>query len=167
MSRGSGISTGFAELRDGTPIGAWLFKANPDVWDILEFLRSGAAVDHWRMTPSYRVDLVAPGQPAVLWVTGPATAPYIPGVWAIGQITGEVEEDVGDPDDDLWRDRGAQRQVRPYVEMHLEPLAEPISRFDLAGDPRFAEAEILRRPRMGNPVALRPVELEAILDHDG
>jgi hypothetical protein len=157
----------FAELRDGTPIGAWLFKANPEVWDILGFLRGGAAIDQWRMAHSYRVELIAPGQPAVLWVTGPATASYTPGVWAIGTITGEVGEDVGDPDDDLWRDHGAQRQVRPYVDMHLEPLTEPIGRVDLAADPRFVEAEILRRPRMGNPVALRPVEFDAIVDHAG
>jgi hypothetical protein len=157
----------FAELRDGTEIGAWLFKANPDVWDILGFLRGGAAIDQWRMAPSYRVDLVGPGQPAVLWVTGPTSGAHIPGVWAMGAITGEVGEDVGDPDDDLWRDHGAQRQVRPYVNMHLEPLAEPIARVDLAADPRFVEAEILRRPRMGNPVALRPVEYETILDHAG
>ncbi len=164
MSRPKRAPAAFAELRDGTPIAAWLFKANPDVWDILAFLRSGAAIEHWRMTPSYRVDLVGPDQPAVLWVTGPASASYTPGVWALGRITGEVDEDVGDPDDDLWRDHGAQRQVRPYVEMHLEPLAEPIARADLADDPRFAEAEILRRPRMGNPVALRPAEYQAIVD---
>jgi hypothetical protein len=157
----------FAELRDGTPVAAWLFKANPDVWDVLAFLRSGADVDSWRMAPSYRVDLVAPGQPAVLWVTGPANGPHVPGVWAVGEISGEVIEDVGDPDDDMGRDQGARHPVRPHVEMSMTVLAEPVSRMDLVEDPRFAEAEIVRRPRMGSPVALRPVELEAILDRAG
>ena len=152
----------FCRLRTGDPVGAWLFKANPDVWDVLAFLKSGADVDSWRMAPSYRVDLVAPGQPAVLWVTGPASGPHVPGVWAIGEISGEVFEDVGDPDDPLWRDHGAKHQVRPFVEMTMQVLAEPISRMELADDPRFAEAEILTRPRMGSPVALRPIELDVI-----
>jgi hypothetical protein len=152
----------FCELRDGTPVGAWLFKANPEVWDVLAFLRSGADVDSWRMAPSYRVDLVAEGQPAVLWVTGPANGDHVPGVWAVGEIAGEVFEDVGDPDDPLWRDHGAKRQVRPYVEMRMDVLAEPVSRMELAEDPRFGEAEILTRPRMGSPVALRPIELDVI-----
>ena len=164
MSDLSSESGAFCELRDGTPVGAWLFKANPAVWDGLAFLKSGADVDSWRMAPSYRVDLVAPGQPAVLWVTGPANGPHVPGVWAVGEVAGEVFEDVGDPDDDLWRDQGARHQVRPYVELTLAVLSEPISRMDLLDDPRFAEAEIVKRPRMGSPVALRPIELEAILD---
>jgi hypothetical protein len=167
VSERAGSPKPFAELRDGTPVAAWLFKANPDVWDVLAFLRSGADVDSWRMAPSYRVDLVAPGQPAVLWVTGPANGPHVPGVWAVGEICGEVFEDVGDPDDDLWRDQGARHQVRPHVEMSMTVLAEPVSRMDLVEDPRFAEAEIVRRPRMGSPLALRPVELEAILDRAG
>jgi hypothetical protein len=150
------------ELRDGTPVAAWLFKANPEVWDVLAFLRSGADVDSWRMAPSYRVDLVAPGHRAVLWVTGPAGGEHVPGVWALGEISGEVYEDVGDPDDPLWRDHGAKHQVRPYVEMRMDVLAAPVSRMELADDPRFADAEILRRPRMGSPLALRPIELEVI-----
>lgn len=153
-----------ARLRDGTPVGAWLFKANPEVWDVLTFLRSGADVDSWRMAPSYRVDLVHAGHPAVLWVTGPSNAPYIPGVWATGEVLGDAFEDIGDPDDLLWRDHAAQRQVRPYVELRLGVLAEPVARATLRDDPRFADAEIIRRPRMGSPVALRPGEWGAILD---
>lgn len=158
------MSEPIAHLRDGTPVGAWLFKANPAVWDVLTFLRSGAEVDSWRMAPSYRVGLIQPGQPAVLWVTGAANAAHTPGVWAMGEICGEVFEDVGDPDDLLWRDRSAQRQVRPFVEVLLKPLPIPIPRTELRSDPRFAEAEIIRRPRMGNPVALRPIELDVIVD---
>lgn len=151
-----------AELRDGTPVGGWLFKANPDVWDVLTFLRSGTEVDSWRMARSYRVDLLRPGQPAVLWVTGAADARHTAGVWAIGEIAGEVYEDVGDPADPLWRDRSAQRQVRPHVELAMTVLPTPVPRSEVRDDPRFAGAEIIRRPRMGSPVALRPGELDVI-----
>ena len=141
-----------------------MFKANPEVWDVLEHIRSGAPLDLWRMAASYRVDLVRPGQPAVLWVTGAASAAHTPGVWAVGVVTGDPFEDVGDPDDQLWIDEGARRQVRPYVELDLGPLASPIPRWDLAADPRFVDAEILRRPRMGSPLALTATELAAIVD---
>jgi hypothetical protein len=46
--------------------------------------------------------------------------------------------------------------------MRMDVLAEPVSRMELADDPRFADAEILRRPRMGSPLAVRPIELEVI-----
>jgi hypothetical protein len=156
------VAEPIAVLRDGTEVAAWMFKANPEVWDVLGFLKSGLEVDGWRMAHSYRVDLVRPGHPCVLWITGPKGSAHKPGVWAIGAITGEPYDDVGDPDDHRWRDHGAQRQVRPYVETRMTPLDEPVPRDELAGDPRFASAEILTRPRMGSPLALRPLELEAI-----
>jgi EVE domain len=151
-----------AVLRDGTEVAAWMFKANPDVWDVLGFLRSGVDVDSWRMARSYRVELVRPGHPCVLWVTGPTGSAHTPGVWAIGEITGDPYDDVGDPDDHRWRDHAAQRQVRPFVETRMGVLAEPVSRDELAEDPHFGTAEILKTPRMGSPLALRAGEFAAI-----
>ena len=139
-----------------------MFKANPEVWDVLAFLESGVEVDSWRMTPSYRVELIEPGHRCVLWVTGPRAAAHRPGVWAIGEVTGEPFEDVGDPDDPLWIDHGAQRQVRPFVEVSMRVLDEPIPRDELAADPAFAGAEILTAPRMGSPLAVTSGELEVI-----
>jgi hypothetical protein len=150
-------------LRDGTEVAAWVFKANPEVWDVLAFLASGVDVDSWRMAPSYRVGLIEPGQPCVLWVTGPRGARHTPGVWAIGEVTGEPFDDVGDPDDPLWIDLGAQRQVRPFVEVSMAVLDEPVPREELAAEPAFAGAEILTSPRMGSPLALTPDELDVIL----
>ena len=93
-------------LRDGTVVAAWLFKANPEVWDIFGHIRRGAPLDAWRMTPSYRVALVRPGHRAVLWITGQRGSGHVPGVWAIGEVTGDPYEDVGDPDDPLvWISR--------------------------------------------------------------
>jgi len=154
-------------LRDGTVVAAWLFKANPEVWDIFGHIRRGAPLDAWRMTPSYRVALVRPGHRAVLWITGQRGSGHVPGVWAIGEVTGDPYEDVGDPDDPLWIDLAARGRVRPYVEIDLRPLAAPVARLDLAADPRFVGAEILRSPRMGSPLALTGSELTAILDRAG
>lgn len=164
-ARGSGTGAGADPpvLRDGTPVAAWMFKANPEVWDVVGFLRTGADVDSWRMAPSYRIDLVRPGHRCVLWVTGARTAAWTPGVWALGEITSRPFDDVGDAEDHRWRDLSARDRVRPHVMCRMDPV-EPIPRSDLAADPRFASAEILRRPRMGSPLAVTARQLSAIDD---
>ena len=151
-----------ARLRDGSPVGAWLLKANPAVWDIGSFLASGIQVDRWRLAPSYRCDLMRPGHPVVLWVTR-GDPEFGPGVWAVGQVTAEPADDVGEPDDELWRDRGAQRQVRPYVEVRMSVLSEPVSADEARAHPDLAGMELFRAPRMGSPVALAPGEYEAMV----
>lgn len=140
-----------------------MFKAHPDVWDIGSALRDGVELDWWRMAPSYRVALVAAGQPCALWVTrGDSRVPS--GLWAVGQIDGEVFEDVGDPDDDLWRDPVAQRQLRPRVPIRMDVLDEPLRREEFLDDPRLSSIEILRVPRIGNPASLSPLQWATIQD---
>ena len=142
-------------------MGGWVLKANPAVWDVGAHLAAGGPVDRWRLTRSYRCDLMAPGQPAVLWVTsGDPDLP--PGVWATGQVTAPPEDDVGEPDDPLWRDHGAQRQVRPYVEVRLEVLEEPVGPDELRADAVLAGMELFRAPRMGSPISVSPDELAAL-----
>ena len=148
-------------LRDGTEVGAWLFKANPEVWDLTRHLAEGGVIDRWRMVHSYRVELVEPGHRCVLWVTGARTAAHTPGVWALGTVTSSPYDDMSDHED-LWGDAAAAHAVRPYVDLELELLADPVPRSDLAADPRFAEAEILRVPRAPNPVGLTAGELDVI-----
>jgi hypothetical protein len=150
-----------ARLRDGSPVGAWMLKAHPSVWDIGSAVRDGVELDWWRLAPSYRVDLIGPGQPCVLWITrGDARVPS--GVWAIGEITGAPELDVGDPEDDLWRDRAAQRQLRPQIPVQLRVLRSGLPREVIREDPRLRSIEMLRVPRIGNPAALTPDEWFAL-----
>ena len=141
-----------------------MFKANPEVWDVLGFLATGAEVDTWRMAPSYRVELIRPGHRCVLWVTGARTAAWTPGVWAVGEITSDPFDDIGDSDDHRWRDLSARDRVRPYVLCRMDAV-EPIPRIELAADPDFVDAEILRRPRMGSPLALTPGQMAVIDGH--
>ena len=147
----------------GHDIAAWIFKARPDLWDIESWLASDEPADSWRMADGPRVDLLAPGQRCFLWVTGAARARLTPGIWAAGRITGDVFVQAGDHDDARWTDREAQRQERPFVPVELDRLVEPIPRVELRADPRFSTSEILRAPRVGNPVVLTPGEL-AVLD---
>lgn len=151
-------------LRDGTAVAAWMLKANPVVWDVLDALRAGAALDTWRLAPSYRTALMASGQPCALWVTRDPAVPTTPGVFAIGRLTTAAFDDIGDPDDARWFDSAAARQVRPHVGTDLEVLDPPISASELRGDPRWRGAEIFRVPRMGSPLAITPQAWSALLE---
>ena len=87
---------------------------------------------------------------------------WLRSIWAWGTVTGEVFDQTGDMDDPRWTDRAAQRQERPFAPVELTVLSEPIPRAELRLDPRFAGCEILRAPRVGNPVVVSPGELEAL-----
>jgi hypothetical protein len=137
-----------ARLRSGAPLAGWLLKANPARWDVLGHLAEHGTIGSWRMVPTYRAELMAPGHPCVLWVTG--GGPWTSGLWAAGVVTMPA------------RDSGDGRLV---IGLRLEGLPSPVAREDLAADPRFAAAEVLRQPRMGNPLALTPEELDAVEDH--
>jgi hypothetical protein len=155
-----------ARLRDGTRVGAWLLKASPSIWDIGTALGDGVELDWWRLAPSYRADLVHAGHPCAMWVTR-GDDRVASGLWAIGEVTGEPHEDVGDPDDPLWRDEGARRQLRPRVPVRLEVLEDCLAVGTFRADPRLERAEILRVPRIGNPAALTPQEWDAVRDLAG
>jgi hypothetical protein len=81
---------------------------------------------------SYRLELMAAGQPCLLWLSGRAA----PGVHALGALTGPVGRD----------DDGG-----PVVPVRLELLAEPVPRAELLADPRMRDAEVLRMPAGSNP----------------
>lgn len=152
-----------AELRDGTSVGAWLFKANPSVWDIGAALAEGVELDWWRMAPGYRSELVHRGHPCAIWVTR-GDARVASGVWALGTVEGEPCTDVGDPRDPLWLDEAARRQLRPVVPIRVQVLEVPVRREEFMADPRLSRAEILRVPRIGNPAALTPGEWAALVE---
>lgn len=138
-----------------------MLKARPDVWDIGSAIEQRLELDWWRLAHSYRADLVAPGQPCVLWITrGDTRVPS--GIWAHGRILSEAVPGPGDPDDGLWCDKVAQLQIRPRVEVELTVLAQPLRREELAADPRLRRMEILRVPRIGNPAALTPSEWQVV-----
>jgi hypothetical protein len=94
--------------------------------------------------PSYRLGLMAPGQPCLLWRSGRES----PGVHALGVLTGAVRED-GD---------GA-----PVVPVRLTPLDEPVPRAELVADPVFREAEVIRMPAGSNPSWLTAAQYAVVL----
>jgi hypothetical protein len=94
---------------------------------------------------SYRLDLMAPGRPCLLWVSGRTE----PGVHALGELTAQPEE----------RDDG------PVVAVRLLRLGTPVPRADLLADPAVRDAEVLRMPAGSNPSWLSAGQFAAVLAH--
>ena len=96
---------------------------------------------------SYRLDLMGPGQPCLLWVSGRQQ----PGVHALGELTaGATPGDGG-----------------PVVAVRLTRLAELVDRADLLADPAVRDAEVLRMPAGSNPSWLSHPQYAAVLAHLG
>jgi hypothetical protein len=93
---------------------------------------------------SYRLDLMAAGQPCLLWLSGRDR----PGVHALGEVAGEVED----------------RPAGPVVRLRLTLLAEPVPRADLIADPRMRSAEVVRMPAGSNPSWLSAEQFTAVRD---
>jgi hypothetical protein len=96
---------------------------------------------------SYRLELMAAGQPCLLWLSGRDR----PGVHALGEVTGKVEN----------------RPEGPVVPVRLTLLADPVPRAELVADPRMRSAEVLRMPAGSNPSWLSPEQFAAVLDRVG
>ncbi len=130
-------------------IGAWLVTCNPrEFAEMLPRLRAGERVDGWCVRPTYRLDLVAPDQPALLLVSGPRGATPEPGIWMRGRMTGEL-------------DHGGHR---PRAGLDLALLDAPLPREVLRADPRTARMEVLRSAQTSNPSVVLPGEWAAIED---
>ena len=93
--------------------------------------------------PSYRLGLMAPGQPCLLWRSGRDS----PGVHALGVLTGEPRDGE--------------------VPIRLTPLADPVPRAELVADPVFAEAEVIRMPAGSNPSWLTAAQYAVVLARTG
>ncbi|SCX51048.1 hypothetical protein SAMN03159343_2539 [Klenkia marina] len=88
---------------------------------------------------TYRVDLVTPGDPVLLWCSGRVA----PGVHAVGTV---VDTDPGGAD----------------VVVRWTRLADPVPRGALLSDPVARDAEVLRMPAGSNPSWLSPAQWAAV-----
>jgi hypothetical protein len=93
---------------------------------------------------SYRLDLMAAGQPCLLWLSGRDR----PGVHAVGTLAGPPGRDADGP----------------VVPVRLTLLPEPVDRAELLADPVARGAEVLRMPAGSNPSWLSREQFAAVLD---
>jgi hypothetical protein len=127
-------------------LGAWLLKASPSGGAVEEMARHDFADVATRcVRRSYRLDLVAAGQPVLLWVSG-GDRRFPSGLHATGVTTGPVVEH---PDG-------------PVMPVRLRRLTRIVPREALLADPVLGTAEVLRMPAGSNPSYLDRRQLAAL-----
>jgi hypothetical protein len=127
-------------------VACWLLKSSLPPEVVAPGWVPGASRDLDRcVRRSYRLELMAAGQPCLLWLSGRDR----PGVHAIGVLTAGVTG-TGDG---------------PVVAVRLTRLQKPIDRAELLADPVARGAEVLRMPAGSNPSWLSAAEYAAVLSH--
>ena len=124
-------------------VGCWLVKTARPPEDVVPGWRPGEEHELTRcLRASYRVALMRPGQPVLLWLSGRDR----PGVHAAGVLAADVGAD----------ERG------PVAVVRLTLLPAHLPRADLLADPVARDAEVLRIPAGSNPSYLTPGQYAAV-----
>jgi hypothetical protein len=128
----------------GGDVACWVLKTSRPPEDLVAGWRPGITHELDRcVRPSYRLELMAPGQACLLWLSGRDR----PGVHALGTLAGPAEPGP----------------AGPAVAVHLTALESPVPRADLLADPAFRDAEVLRMPAGSNPSWLSEGQYAAVL----
>ena len=123
-------------------LGAWLVKASGALPSTGAHLRTGFTdARTWCVRPTYRTDLVEPGQRVLLWVSG-NHADHPAGIWAHGHTTGPAAAGV--------------------MPLELTALEQPLLRSELVGDVALSGLEVLRMPAGSNPSYVTPAQLAVL-----
>ena len=125
-------------------LGAWLLKASGGAPSTRAHVAAGFAdASTWCVQPTYRTDLVAAGQPVLLWVSG-TQRDHPAGIYARGRTTGPSSGGV--------------------VPIALTPVLHPLLRTELVGHPGLAAMEVLRVPAGSNPSYVTPEKLAVLAE---
>ncbi len=145
-------------------LGAWVFKCNPKVWKIDEFISDGNDwIDNWSVVDNCRSEMIRDGQRAILWVSGQEVGRTPRGIWGMGWTTGSrypvVETEAG-----YRANRERRAAVGWFVPTDIVLLDEPILAADVRKHhPELQGLEVFRSPQMGNPSWISKSQL-ALLD---
>ncbi|OLT46103.1 hypothetical protein BJF87_23275 [Gordonia sp. CNJ-863] len=144
-------------------LGAWVFKCNPKVWKIDEFVADGNNwIDSWSVFDNYRSEMIGDGQRALLWVSGSETGKTPRGIWGLGWTVGP-RFPVIDTDGDYWATPDSRAAVDWFVPTDIVLLDEPLSAADvLAHHPDLGDMEVFRSPQMANPSWISNRELRLL-----
>jgi hypothetical protein len=124
-------------------VAGWLLKTSVPLDELAAGWQPGRTRRLERcLRASYRLDLMRPGQPCLLWLSGRVQA----GVHAVGTLTGRPRTDG-----------------QPSVPVSLRRLEHPVDRAVLLRSAAFADAEVLRMPAGSNPSYVTAVQLAEVL----
>lgn len=134
----------------------WILQCNPRRYRLRDALGDGFSVRSW--TVARHLHDIAPGDEIAMWISGPEG-----GIHVLGHITSHAEHSVDEPDP-YWVDPAESAAATWHVGIRLgSPLADPIFRSDLAADPEFANAAIIRMPGGGNPFPVTDRQWRAVI----
>lgn len=132
-------------------VGGWVMKANPVVWDIHGAREAGEELTSFRLTPSYRLDLLEVGDPVLIWVTRDHRRGLPAGFMADAEVAGPP------------RMRRSQAGPRPYVPLRAAMWWDDILPAEaVRRHPALMDLEVLRAPRIGNPSFVTVAQLAAV-----
>ena len=117
---------------DATTLGAWVLTCNPRLTDPARIRDEG--VDRWCVASNYRSDLMAPGQPVLLWLTG-TDRRWPRGLRGSGALTGPASPP------------GPGGRTVP-LRLGVWDSSIDVATLTAAG---LADLELLRQPRVANP----------------
>jgi hypothetical protein len=146
-------------------LGGWILRCNPDVYDLPGEVKGGQTkVWSWLVAKSYRTELMQTGQRVVLWVGGPASAPWTNGVWGIGHVTGRVDVHVAGPEElsEHWVDKERAHHLEWEVPLDVDILPTPVPVHEIRAVPELSEMELFRAQQMSNPIYISPEEMAAL-----
>jgi hypothetical protein len=125
-------------------VACWVLKSSRPPEELVPEWRAATSHQLNRcVRHSYRLALMAPGQPCLLWCSGRDR----PGVHALGTLAGQV----------------AHGPAGPEVAVDLTALENPVARAELLADPAFHDAEVLRMAAGSNPSWLSARQYAAVL----
>lgn len=160
----SGSAAHQARISDDN-LGAWVFKCNPKVWKIAEFIADGNDwIEDWSVVENYRSAMIGDGQRAILWVSGPETGSTPRGIWGLGWTVG-ARYPVVDTSGDYWANPERQAAVDWFVPTDILVLDEPIRAAEVRGHhPDLQQLEVFRSPQQSNPSWISKRELALLQD---
>ncbi|QXC59156.1 hypothetical protein KSP35_12110 [Aquihabitans sp. G128] len=141
---------------DGKPIGGWVLRADPAVFDVASMLQEYGQVFRHPVTPGPRADLMDAGQPCFLFQSDTSK---VVGIWAVGEVVAPCFAAPVDPEDS---DAGEQL----FAELELLPLEKAIAFGKIKDHKVLAQGELVGSPDQANPVVLRPEEVRALEEFD-
>jgi predicted RNA-binding protein with PUA-like domain len=135
---------------------AWVFQANPKLWDVDRFLAAGHRQVSW-LVQQYKADIGA-GDRVFLWRSGDRA-----GVIATARVTAQpslMPEDKPEfrTDAEPAKFRGERLRVRLQID---NVLRRPLTRTRIRLEDELSEMAILKRPQ-GTNFPLKPSEEAAI-----
>lgn len=143
-------------------LGAWVVKANPGLWDVHAARAAKEPLERWRLTESYRLDLVERGDRLLVWATRGSSTTLPVGFLGEATVAGPLEIDVGGSH---WKRSADREQVRPYVPLRRTRwLRTAVTIDECRAHPVLRTIEVLRAPRIGNPSWLTADQLRALDD---